>query len=87
MATLSLELWFPSRRGCRRLDTVLPMDTQKQFLAQRLKAHAAATVDVDKDPLIQAALADLRGESVKVSEWERTAYVFSPGWQTRRQAD
>lgn len=34
------------------------MNTEKEFVAQRLAAHAAGTQDVAHDPLVQAALAD-----------------------------
>lgn len=61
--------------------------SQKQFVERRLEAHRAATAGVETDWLVKAAMEDRRRAPVRVSEWERNAFCFSPGWQTRRQAN
>jgi hypothetical protein len=51
------------------------MDTQKTFVERRRAAHAAGTLDISKDPLVQAAM-DARRDSVEIMA----------RWHERRQA-
>lgn len=62
------------------------MNNQQDFVANRLKAHRDGTQGIESDPLIRAAL-DARKPIPPVHPAMREAFVFSPGWRTRRQAD
>lgn len=63
-----------------------PMDTQKQFVTKRMQAHHDGTQGLDKDPLIRAAMDALK-PIPPVDPVQRAAFVFSPGWHTKRQAE
>lgn len=58
---------------------------QNEFVAARLAAHAAGTQDVERDPLVQAALA-ARSRTAPVICPTDAAYVLPLDCWTKRQA-
>lgn len=80
-------VWAPSNHRAPR---IMSKNTngQQQFVERRLAAHRAGTAQIETDWLVKAAMEDRRRTGpVRVSDWEKKAFCFSEGWQTRRQAD
>lgn len=60
------------------------METEHEFIERRRLAHVQAALEAQDDPLIR----ELFGphEPVVISERERAAYCYPPGFMFRRQA-
>lgn len=80
--------------GPRTLAQYSDMNTAAEFVERRAQAHKAGCQDLEKDPLVQAAMEDQR----IAREWNNprarrapapapAGWFFQPGWQFKRQAE
>lgn len=54
-----------------------PQVSASDFVAKRLEAHAAGTRDLDRDPLVKAALAERRAAQEVMSRWNSPIWPVS----------
>jgi len=58
------------------------MQTQAEFVAERMKRHREAEMERDSQLLLDM----LNAPPTVIGQREYAAYCYSPGWSTKRQA-